>query len=446
MLLLGLPIYTIIIGLFEGPGAYWDHLQQYLLPGYIQNSLLLLVGTGLLSLLWGLPTAWLVSTAQFPGRRLLEWLLIMPLSIPTYIMAFTYAGIFDYTGPLQTTIRNSFGLQVLHLDILNIYGAMFIMSLALFPYVYVIARTAFLSRFRSLLEASQTLGASPIQSFFRVILPVSRPALVAGLTLVSMEVLNDYGAVTYYGVATFTTGIFRSWFALEDLQAAIYLSAMLLVTVFIILLVEKYLRGQEQFYNPVLVDRPLQKRKLSGLSKWATFMVCLVPVFLGFLLPVFQLLIWCFNSFADASHIDFLTTLINSFTLALGASLLCVIISLLLLFVYRMRPGGGYHGLMKLSTMGYAIPGAVVAIGIMVPFLFLDKQLIALLQGLNVEKTGLILTGTVIGLLVAYSVRFLSVAFNPMESGYEKVALSLEEAAGTLGAGNWRRLGRIDIP
>ena len=200
MLLMGTPVYTILTGLLAGPGPYWDHLRKFLLADYIINSLVLVVGTGGLALLWGVPTAWFVSTTRFPGRKILELLLIMPLSIPTYIMAFTYAGIFDYTGAFQTTISNIFNVRMIHLDILNIYGVMIIMSLALFPYVYVIARAAFLTRFRSLIEASQTLGASSTRSFFQVILPVSRPALVAGVTLVSMEVLNDYGAVKYYGI------------------------------------------------------------------------------------------------------------------------------------------------------------------------------------------------------------------------------------------------------
>lgn len=446
MLLLGIPIYTVIAGLFKGPGANWEHLQKFLLPDYVKNSLLLVFGTGLLTLFWGLPTAWLVSTTQFPGRRLLEWLLIMPLSIPTYIMAFTYAGIFDYTGFIQTSLRKAFGLKVLHLDILNLYGVMVIMSLALFPYVYVIARTAFLTRFRSLIEASQTLGASVTQSFFKVILPVARPALVAGLTLVSMEVLNDYGAVTYYGVTTFTTGIFHSWFSLEDIQAAIYLSATLLMTVFIILLLEKYFRGQERFYNPVLAERPLKKNRLTGSSKWMAFLCCLLPVFLGFILPLFQLAVWCLSSFADVSHIDFITTIFNSFTLAFGASAVCTAVSLLLLFVSRLQRNRVYDGLMKLSTMGYAIPGAVVAIGVLVPFLLVDKNIISLFRQLNLTTPGLVLTGTVFGLLFAFTVRFLSVAFNPVESGFEKVARSMDEAAATLGVGNWRRLMNINLP
>ena len=370
MLLMGTPVYTILTGLLAGPGPYWAHLRKFLLADYIINSLILVVGTGGLALLWGVPTAWFVSTIRFPGRKILELLLIMPLSIPTYIMAFTYAGIFDFTGPFQTTIRNIFKVKVLHLDILNIYGLMIIMSLALFPYVYVIARAAFLTKFRSLIEASQTLGASSTRSFFQVILPVSRPALVAGVTLVSMEVLNDYGAVKYFGIPTFTTGIFRSWFSYEDVQAAIYLSSLLLLFVFIILLMEKKQRGEIRFYTSVTAERPLQMVQPSKMRQWIVLASCVLPVLFGFIIPVIQLGWWSISSYQAVAHIDLFAAIGNSFMLALGTAISCVMVAVLLIFASRMLNSRIYNWFMKLSTMGYAIPGAVVAIGVSDAFPF----------------------------------------------------------------------------
>lgn len=446
MLLMGIPVYTIISGLFKGPGPYWSHLLQYLLPDYITNSLFLVVGTGLLTLLWGVPAAWWVSTTKFPGRKLVEWLLIMPLSIPTYIMAFTYAGIFDYTGFILTAFRNVFRIKVFHIDILNIYGVMGVMSLALFPYVYVIVRAAFLTRFRSLIEVSQTLGASMTQSFFRVVLPITRPALAAGLALVAMEVLNDYGAVKYYGVPTFTTGIFRSWFSYEDVQAAIYLSSLLLLAVFAILLLEKRQRGSDRYYSLALSERPLARTQLKGIRKWLVMLGCFIPVFLGFLIPTIQLILWGISAHGSAAYIDFSDTVVNSFLVALGAAISCVTVSLLLLFVSRMQKNRLYHGLMNLSTMGYAIPGAVVAIGVLVPFLFFDKSLINMVENFGFSRPGLILTGTVFGLLFAFTVRYLAVAFKPVESGFEKISRAVDEAAGVLKATNWQRLVRINLP
>ncbi len=446
MLLMGTPVYTILTGLLAGPGPYWAHLQRYLLTDYIINSLILVVGTSGLALLWGIPTAWFVSTTRFPGRRMLELLLIMPLSIPTYIMAFTYAGIFDFTGPLHTIIRNIFKVKVVHWDIMNIYGVMIIMSLALFPYVYVIARAAFLTKFRSLIEASQTLGASSTRTFFQVILPVSRPALVAGVTLVSMEVLNDYGAVKYFGIPTFTTGIFRSWFSYEDVQAAVYLSSLLLLFVFMILLIEKRQRGEERFYTSVAAERPLQMVKPNKMKRWIVLVCCVLPVLFGFVIPVIQLAWWSITSYKSVAHIDLFAAVGNSFVLALGTAISCVTVAVLMLFVSRMQDSRIYNLFMKLSTMGYAIPGAVVAIGVLMPFLFIDKQLISMFQNFGDIDPGLILTGTAIGLLFALTVRFLSVAFNPIESGFEKIAYSLDEAASTLQASHLSRLTRVNLP
>ena len=443
--LIGIPIYTIIIGLLGGPGDSWAHLQKYLLADYVVNSLALVFGTGALSLIWGVPAAWFVSTTRFPGRKLLEWLLIMPLSIPTYIMAFTYAGIFDYTGIIQTTFRNIFGTGVTHFDILNIYGVMIIMSLALFPYVYVISRVAFTSRFRSLIEASQTLGASASRLFFAVVLPVSRPALVAGLALVSMEVLNDYGAVKYYGVQTFTTGIFRSWFSYEDVQAAVYLSAILLIFVFLILILEYRHREKEKFHSS-MVDRSVQAKHLMGVEKWLIMCGCWIPVILGFVFPVIQLVWWAFSAYASAAHIEILPTVWNSFSLALVAAVSCVLVAVLLLFVSRMRPSRWLKSAVRLSTMGYAIPGAVVAVGVLTPFLIVDKAMIKLLISFGVENPGLVLTGTILALLFAYTVRYLSVAFNPVEAGFEKIGQSLDEVASTLKASPWSRLIGINVP
>lgn len=446
MLLMGTPVYTVLTGLFSGPGPFWSHIRKFLLTEYVVNSLVLVIGTGGLSLLWGVPTAWFVSTTKFPGRKFLEFLLIMPLSIPTYIMAFTYAGIFDYTGPLQTTIRNIFGTRVIHLDIMNIYGVMVIMSLALFPYVYVIARTAFLTRFRSLIEASQTLGSSPVRSFFKVILPVSRPALVAGITLISMEVLNDYGAVKYFGIPTFTTGIFRSWFSYEDIQAAIYLSSLLLLFIFLILLVEKKQRGDEKFNTAGTAERPLKMISPNGTKQLMVLSCCAIPAFLGFVIPAVQLAWWSLTSYKSVGHIDLIEATGNSLILSIGTAITCVTVAFLLLFVSRMSRSRSYNWLMKLSTMGYAIPGAVVAIGVMIPLLVVDKQLIVWAMNWMEINPGLILTGTVIGLLFALTVRFLSVAFNPMESGFEKIGDSLDEVAGTLKASHWHRLKRISLP
>ena len=447
VLLLGTPIYTILFGLIPGPGSNWSHMVNYLLADYVGNSLFLVLGTSLLALLWGVPSAWVVSTFEFKGRKIWEWLLILPLSIPTYIMAFTYAGIFDYTGLLQTSLRNFFGLNLAaQLDILNIQGVMVVMSLALFPYVYVICRAAFLTRYRSLIEASQVLGVPWHRTFFKVVLPVCRPALVAGVTLVIMEVLNDYGAVKYFGVSTFTTGIFRSWFSYEDPQGAIYLSSILLLFVFAALLFEKYQRGSARYQSQIPADRPLPKTKPKGFTRIVVLLVCAIPASLGFILPVLQLVWWAVESYGSIGYQNLGTMIANSFLLALAAALICVAIATLLLFATRVRKSSWLTSIVRLSTMGYAIPGAVVAVGVLIPLLFIDKLWLAAVAQWGYSHSGLLLTGTVIGLLFAYAVRFMAVAYNPIESGYTRIGAGLQEAALTLGTKPSRILRLVDLP
>lgn len=447
MLLLGIPIYTILFGLTGGPGPNWSHLVKYLLGDYLFNSFILVLGTGFMALLWGVPSAWLVSTLEFPGRKVLEWLLILPLTIPTYIMAFTYAGIFDFTGPIQTVLRNTFGWNLAaSMDIMNIQGVAMVMSLALFPYVYVISRAAFLTRYRSLIEVSQVMGVPAFRSFFKVVLPVSRPVLVAGVALVIMEVLNDYGAVKYYGVRTFTTGIFRSWFSYEDPQAAIYLSSLLLLFVFGLLILEKLQRGSARYESTVSAERPLSRVRVRGVKAFMAIAACSLPAFLGFVLPFSQLLWWAYRSYGSVGHSKIGAMTGNSFLLASGASVICVLIALILLFATRLRPGRILQAAVKLSTLGYAIPGAVIAIGVMVPFLYLDKKILGIFNSWGWEYSELILTGTIAGLLFAYAVRFLAVAFNPIESGYTALGTNLHEAALSLGAKPGRLLTKVNIP
>ncbi len=448
MALLGIPIYTLLVGILPGPGPNWSHLITYLLPHYISNTLLLVIGTSILTLIWGIPAAWLVSTFDFKGRKAWEWLLILPLTIPTYIMAFTYAGILDYAGPIQTLLRNSLNLNLAaQLDILNLKGAIWVLSLALFPYVYVISRMAFITRFRSMIEASRLLGAGPWRSFFKVILPVSRPAIAAGLFLVIMEVLNDYGAVKYFGVRTFTTGIFRSWFSYEDIQAAIYLSSILLLFVFVVISIERKLRGEARFHSSVVVaERPTRRKQLTGFSHHAAVVACAVPAILGFVLPAAQLFWWALKTYDHDTLVRLLPSITNSFSMAALTALLCLIVGVVLIFAGNIRRSALMKGTIRISTMGYAVPGAIIAIGVLVPMLSLDRFISSVFSSGSWGISGLILTGSVIGLTFAYVVRFLAVAYNPLESGFGKIGTTLNEAAATLGSTYGRMLLKVNFP
>lgn len=446
--LVGVPLFTIVLTLFEGPGSNWSHLVDTVLADYILNSFLLVIGVGLLSLLLGISTAWLVSTCQFPGRRFFTWALILPLSLPTYIVAYVYAGITGYSGVLQSFLRETMGLSPAEasIDIMGMGGVIFVMSLVLYPYVYVIARTSFLSQSRSLLETSRILGSGPWKTFFRVALPVSRPAFIGGLILVLMEVLNDYGAVKYYGISTFTTGIFRAWFSLGDANAAIYLSALLMLFIFTLIGMERWQRGKARYDSGDATPRPLKSYTLSRGKAILSFFVCLIPFLFGFFIPVLQLLSWASQTAAKIVNPEFFSLILNSFVLAALAATVCVVVSVLLVFAALINQAGFVRGLSKIATLGYSIPGAVIAVGVMIPLIGLDRWFINLLQANFQYSGGLLLSGTIFGLVFAYMVRFLAVSYSPVEAESKKISLYLVEAARSLGLAPYQALYRVKLP
>jgi iron(III) transport system permease protein len=444
-----LPVLAIFVGVFGPSSDTWRHLASTVLVDYVVNSLLLVAGVGFLTLVMGISTAWLVTTCEFPGRRIFEWGLILPLAIPTYIIAFTYAEILSHTGfvqsalqlvlPPETTARVRVGLM-------SLPGAGVMMALVLYPYVYLITRSSFQKQSGGILETSRILGKSAWATFFRVALPMARPALVAGVTLVLMEVLNEYGAVRYFGVSTFTTGIFRAWFALGDGPAAVRLSGCLLLLVFALILAERLQRGRARFDGGSGRYRPLVPFRLRGWRGMAAFMVCFLPVALGFLLPVGQLLVWAVSVAPEALDRRFLTLALNSFGLAVVAALLAVMAAVLIVYATRLSPTPILRFASRASSLGYSVPGAVIAVGVMIPFLWLDRRLMGILQGVTGSPVGLILTGTVAALVFAYVVRFLAVALNPVDSGFERVCGNLDETSRSLGMPPLRTLWKVDLP
>jgi iron(III) transport system permease protein len=448
VILIATPILTILYNIFQGPGETWSHLAETVLWSYISNSVLLLIGVGLVSLILGISTAWLVSTTKFPGRKIFEWALILPLSVPTYIIAYTYAGILDYTGPVQVFLRNQVGINLTGglIDIMNIQGAIFVMSFVLYPYIYVIARASFTSQSRTILESSRVLGGTAFSTFFKIALPVSRPAIVGGLTLVLMEVLNDYGAVKYYGVQTFTIGIFRAWFSIGDINAAIYLSALLVAFVFGLITLERMQRGKAKFDSGSSINKPIRKFQLTGIKGLLALLVCLVPLLFGFIIPLFQLISWSFQTASYVVNSDFLVLIGNSFMLAILASGLCVIVALVLIYSVKLNKHWIIRSISKIAVLGYAIPGAVIAVGVMIPVLIVDKNLAVFLEGITGQRVGLLIGGTLGALLFAYLVRFLAVAYNPVDSGFKKVCSCIDEASRSLGSSPFSTLIKINVP
>ncbi|MCR9183318.1 MAG: iron ABC transporter permease [Flavobacteriaceae bacterium] len=445
VLLIALPILTIIFELFEGPGESWIHIVKNLLGQYISNSVYLLIVCSLLVLLFGVTTSWLVARYEFPFRKQLEWLLILPLAIPSYIVAYAYAGAFDYGGSLEL-IQRFFGIEFTRIDIMNRFGLAFVLSISLFPYVYVSTRAFFLNQANNLLEASRLLGVGEFRTFFKLILPLARPAIIAGMILVLMEVLNDYGAAQYFGVNTFTTGIFRSWFSLEEPETAIYLSALLLVLVFALILFEKWQRRKVQYSNESTNSERIYRKQTSKRKQFVIFCIVITPVLFGFLIPLAQLIYWAVLTYSSVFDATFVILSLQTFGIAFLTATVTVIFATLLIFSAKWNRIGFIKNLSRLGVLGYAIPGAVIAIGIMIPTLALDRWLMGLITSLSGNTTGFIIHGTLFALVYAYAVRFLAVAYNPIESTTLKVSNAIPDASKTLGVGNFKTFFKIEYP
>jgi iron(III) transport system permease protein len=448
-LLLSLPLLVIAAGVFAPSSETWSHVVATVLSDYVINSLRLVVGAGLLALLIGMATAWLVTAHDFPGRRFFEWALILPLAVPAYIAAYTYAGMFDVTGPVQRVVRGavpSLADEFLYINIMNISVVTLIFAFVLYPYVYLVARASFTRQSATLLEASRTLGRGPIATFMRIALPLARPAMAAGVGLVAMEVLNDYGAVKYFGVATFTTGIFRSWFGLGDLSSAIRLAAMLMLFVLALLALERTQRGRAAFAGGQASERPLLRSRLTGGHAAAAFFLCATPFLFGFAIPVAQLAYWAVGTAGATVNAGFVRLIGNTFLLAGGAALLCVALAVLLTYASRLNPRPWLRRLARIPVLGYSMPGAVIAVGVLVPFAWLDHRVDGLMRSAFGIPTGLLLSGTLVALVFAYAVRFIAVAFLPVESGFSRICGRVDDAARSLGATPSCALRKISLP
>jgi iron(III) transport system permease protein len=447
-IIVALPVLVIGSSLFTPFSATWRHILDTVLADYVLNSLALMVGVGTGTLLLGVVTAWLCATCQFTGRKLLSWALLLPMALPAYIIAYTYTGLLDFAGPVQSSLRSWFDWDYgdyFFPEIRSLGGAICMLSLVLYPYVYLIARVAFTNQSGAALEAARSLGAGRWRTFFQVALPMARPAIVAGLSLALMETLADYGTVDYFGVSTFTTGIFRTWYGLGELSTAAQLAAFLLLFVFILMAIENASRKRMQFHT-TSTRGGIKRAQLRGRNAALATGFCVLIVTLGFLLPAMQLVIWASISWRTALDSQFWHLLWNSLTLALIASLICLLLALFLGYGKRRYPGAAQTGAVRIAAMGYAVPGTVIAVGVLIPFGALDNQLDALVQTLFGVSTGLLLSGTLVALIFAYVVRFLSVSLQTVESGLNRIKPSLDEAARSLGSSNERVLRDIHLP
>ncbi len=446
--LLMLPVLVILSYLIKADGALWQHMFETVLNDYLINSLLLLLGVGSGVLLLGVPTAWLTSMCDFPGRRWLSWALLLPLAVPAYIIAYTYTGLLDFAGPVQTWIRDITGLgygDYWFFEIRSLGGAIVMMSLVLYPYVYLMARAAFLEQSVSSIEVGCSLGYSRWRALWSLALPMARPAIVAGLSLALMETLADYGTVQYFGVSTFTTGIFRTFYGYGDTAAAAQLAASLLAFVILLVMLERYSRRRARYHSAAESRARADLIPLTGSKAFLALMICLVPLGFGFVIPAGQLLWWAVFE-AEPLGWEFVNLAWNSFCLAFLAALVAVTLAILLAYAQRARPIKPVRGVLAMSGFGYALPGTIIAIGVLIPLAWIDHRIIALFEGWGWDSPGLILSGSLIALLFAYTVRFLAVALGSVQAGLEKIKPSLDYAGRSMGHSPLAILRKIHVP
>ena len=440
---------VIFASVFSPQTEIWLHLRQTVLADYVLNSLLLAGGTGLGALLLGTGSAWLVSQYQFVGRRVLQWLLLLPLAMPAYIIAYTYTGMLDFAGPLQTSLRELTGWRYGDYwfpEIRSLGGAILMLSLVLYPYVYMLARTAFYEQSASLFEASRTLGLTPRQHFWRVALPLARPAILTGTALAMMEAFADYGTVQYFGVTTFTTGIFRTWFGMGNQAAAAQLAAMLTGFVLVLLLLERWSRRKIRYYHQGQRSQATNLRRLTAMRQLGLLLLCCLPVLFGFIVPALQLCSWALSNYQVTLNQQFASLVWNSFTLAALAAVLAVLLALLFAYGKRLRRDALVQVPVRLAALGYAVPGTVIAIGVMLPLAYLDGRIDAWAEQWFGVRTGLIFSGTLFALLLAYSVRFLAVSLHSVETGLERIKPSMDNAARSLGFTPLQVLQKVHVP
>ncbi|MEM9552713.1 MAG: iron ABC transporter permease [Acidobacteriota bacterium] len=448
--LVATPIGVVVARIGADSGGLWEHLAQTVLPDYLRNTLWLALGVGVLTTGIGVATAWLVTLCRFPGQRVFRWALLLPLAIPTYLCAYAYTDLLQFSGPVQSWLRATFGWTAQDYafpEIRSLGGAIVVLSLGLYPYVFLAARTAFVEQSVCVLEVGRTLGLGPWRSFARIALPLARPSILAGLSLVLMETLAEFGAVHYFAVDTFATGIYRT-FTLPDrhaLTAAAQLSACLLLLVALLLGVEALARRTARFYSLSTRHRALPSWPLSPLRAALAIGACSLPIILGFVVPlvVFALKTW---RGGDArARETFLEIGRNSFVLALGASLLAVLLALFVACGRRLRTTPITRLLARTAGIGYAIPGAVIAIGVLIPMAWLDRRLGDLLSPFGVSA-GLLLSGTAFAVVYGYQVRFLAVSLNLLQASMTRIRPTLDDAARMLGRSPLRTVASVHLP
>ena len=431
------PIFLILASLFDGYSTTWEHLIQTVLVEYISNSLLLVCGVSFGVFILGVSTAWLVTACDFKGKGFFKWSLILPLSIPPYIMAYAFTGLFDSSGSMNTIIQSIFNLDssfIFFPSVRNIPGAIIIFSFTLYPYVYLISQTAFVNLSRDVFDTARTLGLSKKETFLRLALPLARPAIIAGLMIVAMETISDFGAVEHFAIPTFTTGIFRAWFGMNDITTAKQLAALLFILFLFFLIIEKYSRKKIKFNQSLTSNRELVPVKLTGLKGFSATLLCSIPIVIGFIIPISQLCYWAISYNMEYFDYYFISSAINTIYLAILSGIFCVAISVSFNYLIRVKKNNFFSYSNKIISSGYGVPGVILALGVL--------ELFSIINILS----EILLIGSVAGLILVYTIKFYALPNSSIESGYRKINTNIDEAAKTLGAKKIEILRKIHFP
>ena len=445
---LAAPLVAVVGSLARPAREVWSHLARTQLAELTWNTAALLGGVGLGTLVLGAALAWLVVGWEFPGRAVFEWALILPLAMPAYVIGFAFLGVFDYAGPVQTALRGWLGPAARLPDPRSYGGVVVVMTLVFYPYVYLLARTAFAEHGAATLETARSLGRTRGRAFREVVLPMARPSLVAGASLAMMEALADFGTVATFGYRTLTEAVYRVWYGMFDRAAASQLASLLLLAALGLLVLETALRGRARFTQSQRRGPGITRARLAGARAWGATAACGAVLAAAFLLPVLRLALWAREAAAGDTTIvpAFGAVLANTLAFAAAAALLACAFALILGYAGRLHPSPGVRLSTRFASMGYALPGSVIAVGVLVPVAALDHVLARAAEALSGRPAGLILTGSAATLVFAYVVRFLAPAFQTLDASLGKIPASLDDAARALGAGGGRTLRRVHLP
>ncbi len=448
--IIAIPILTIFYIAFSADDNIWPHLSSTVLPGYIMTTFLVLAGTSIITVFIGVGLAWIVTVYEFPMRRVMEWLCLIPLAMPAYIVAYAYGDLLDYTGFIQSSLRFIFGWNSIKdywfPSVYSIGGSVFVMSFVLYPYVYLTSRAAFLRQSMTLIEVSSTLGKSSLYSFFHIALPMARPAIIIGLILVIMESMNEFAAFEYYGVDTLSVGVYITWLGKNNLGGAAQIAIFMLLFVFLLMVIEKGLRKKRSFAQN---NKKLLSSNRIKLSKRKSFFVltcCTIPILVGFLFPSLVLVDFVLERILEVDILRYAKLLFNSLFLSTSAAILTIILGIFLVNTYITSNNIIIRLCVTISRLGYALPGVVIALGVIVPLITLDGFIKNILGQYFDITVGLIFSGTMIAIIYAYVIRFLTISYGTIESGFTSLNPNITAASRVLGQSKYSTLVKIQLP